>query len=134
MSVTTTRPVDLELLRTQLASAGIATTALGQSGNVVHTYNDRGEAMDLPPSAQSVVDAHDYTQAPQYQQAQADGAALNGFPTRAQIQQKLGQIDADLVTLGGVITLAQAGPILRRTVQNQKSIIQALAVWVYRNQ
>lgn len=61
---------------------------------------------------------------------QADRDALAGFPTRAQIQQALTQLDADLTTLASPITLAVAGPILRRTLVNQRAIIRALAVLV----
>lgn len=64
----------------------------------------------------------------------ADRDALASFPTRAQVQNALTQIDTDLTTLSSAITLAQATPILRRTVQNQRAVIRALTVLVYRGQ
>lgn len=63
-------------------------------------------------------------------QAAADRAALAGFPTRVQVQQALDQIETDLTTLSSPITLAQAAPILRRTLQNQRALIRALGVLV----
>lgn len=134
MAVTTTKTLDLVLLKEQLTAAGIAVNTLGTSGLLVHTYNTDGAITDLPPSAQAVVDTHDYKQGTSYRQAQDDQSALDGFPTRTQVTNALSQIDADLVTLGGAITLAQAGPILRRTVQNQRAIIRALNVLVHRGQ
>jgi hypothetical protein len=62
----------------------------------------------------------------------ADQETLASFPTPAQVVSALNQIDADLVTLNGPLTLALAGPILRRTVQNQRAIIRALSVLVKR--
>jgi hypothetical protein len=94
-----------------------------------------GASQALRDAIAAAVSAHDSTTPDAFETtAAADQTNLDAFPTRAQVTSALAQIDADLVTLGGVITLAQAGPILRRTVQNQKNIIQALAVWVYRNQ
>jgi hypothetical protein len=63
-------------------------------------------------------------------QAAADRAALTGFPTRAQVQQALQACEDDLATLAGGLTLAKAGPILQRVVQNQRTILRALAVLV----
>lgn len=62
----------------------------------------------------------------------ADQATLTSFPTVAQIAADVTQINTDLATLNGVVTLVQIGPILRRTIQNQRTIMSALSVLVKR--
>lgn len=59
-----TKPLNLPLLTTELAAAGIVVPGLGTQytetpGAVeLHTYDSRGDVAELPPSAGPVVDAH----------------------------------------------------------------------------
>jgi hypothetical protein len=50
--------VDLPQLKAELVAAGINVTALGQAGDILHTYDAAGQAVDLPPAAAAVVAAH----------------------------------------------------------------------------
>lgn len=108
MAVTTNKQLDLDLLRQQLATAGITVGALGKAGLLVHTYDEAGLPVDLPPAAQSVVDTHDYQQGAAYQHEIADRDALTAF----QVNWLLGQ-----ARLQG----AAAG-----SIQSQMDAIQAL--------
>lgn len=50
--------VELGQLRTEAVAAGYSVPALGQSGDVLHTYDGAGSIIDVPPGMQAVVDAH----------------------------------------------------------------------------
>lgn len=50
--------VDLVQLRAELNAAGISITALGITGDDLHTYDANGAAQDLPAGAATVVAAH----------------------------------------------------------------------------
>ncbi len=53
---------DLIRLQSELAEAGIVTTALGMTDDegvvTIYTYSEAGEIAALPPKAQAVIDAH----------------------------------------------------------------------------
>lgn len=59
------KPVDLALLGTELARAGVATQGLGYhptdeaGGGEVYTYDATGRPVDLPPEAEPVLASHD---------------------------------------------------------------------------
>jgi hypothetical protein len=63
------KPLDLTLLRTELAAAGVVVNGLGAAptGSAVpdevdlYTFDGNGVPTDLPPEAGPVVDAHDAT-------------------------------------------------------------------------
>jgi len=65
--VKVTKPIDLDLLERELIAAGVPVNGLGHTGTdtdgEVYTYTTDvpGDATELPPEAQPVVDAHDPT-------------------------------------------------------------------------
>lgn len=130
MSVTKVGPVDLALLHTELASAGFPYAVLGKTGDVLHTYDGAGRALDLDPATQPIVDAHDYQQGATYQNAQEDRESLLSYPPRSQVKARIAQIDADLATLAG-LAQSQQVQILTRTLQNQRFLVRNLSVFVY---
>lgn len=50
--------VDLPQLQSELLTAGVSVRGLGTQGDDLHTYNGGGTIVDVPASAQAVVDAH----------------------------------------------------------------------------
>lgn len=50
--------VDLPQLQAEFATAGIVAAGLGTTGDDLHTYDQTGEAIDLPAGAAAVVAAH----------------------------------------------------------------------------
>lgn len=50
--------VNLETLQDEIVTAGHTIRGLGQSGDVLHTYNIEGSPIDIPPGAYAVVQAH----------------------------------------------------------------------------
>ena len=57
MSVTTSRPVNLYQLQSELGVTALGATYAG-STSTIFTYDAQGQPVDLPPVAQAVVDAH----------------------------------------------------------------------------
>jgi hypothetical protein len=51
--------VDLAQLQAELATAGITVPALGTAGEDLHTYDEDGAAIDMPPESAAVLEAHD---------------------------------------------------------------------------
>lgn len=100
-----TKPVDLSLLATELTAAGVQTNGLGSfqpapGETNVHTFDDTGMIIDLPPEAVPVVDAHDGTtraRAATFEQ-QEDAERLRIINERAQTDPAYAAL-ADL-TLG----------------------------------
>lgn len=107
MTVTANKPLDLGLLMQQLAAAGITVAALGTAGAVVHTYRADGQPLDLPPAAQAVVDAHDYTQGTAERLRSGDAAALDAF------------------RLGWLLGQARLGRVAANGIQRQMDTIEA---------
>jgi hypothetical protein len=50
--------VYLPQLETELTTAGVPHRGLGTHGDILHTYTPTGAAVDVPPAAQAVLDAH----------------------------------------------------------------------------
>ena len=50
---------NLPQLHGELAAARICVDALGQRGDTVHTYDNRGAIIGLPDGSDAVVEAHD---------------------------------------------------------------------------
>ncbi len=50
--------VDLIQLKAELAAAGVPVNALGTDGDTIHTYDETGAIVDLPPAAAAVIAAH----------------------------------------------------------------------------
>jgi len=50
--------VDLPLLQTELTAANVLVLGLGTYDDQLHTYDELGAIIDMPPEAQPVVDAH----------------------------------------------------------------------------
>jgi hypothetical protein len=87
---TTLERIDPDLLRQELATAGIDVPGVGysptpeQGGGEVYTYDASGSPIDLPPEAEPVVDAHDPTPRAQAIEQQADLERLALVNERAQ--------------------------------------------------
>ena len=86
-----TKQIDVALLATELAAAGVAVAGVGYyptdnpGGGEVHTYDD-GEIADLPPEAGPVVAAHDASKTARSQvfEGQEDAERLGVVAERAQ--------------------------------------------------
>lgn len=59
MNVPEDREINLRQLQDELAAVGIVVTALGRTGDELHTYDEDGAPADLPPEAAAVVEAHE---------------------------------------------------------------------------
>jgi len=59
------KKIDLALLQTELAAAGIVVPALGTAGDDLHTYDVSGAVVDVPAGVAAVLSAHDPEQAPE---------------------------------------------------------------------
>lgn len=53
------KPINLLQLREELAAAGVAVPALGQTGDVLHGYGPDGSPAPLPETTAAVVAAHE---------------------------------------------------------------------------
>jgi hypothetical protein len=53
------KDVELPQLQAELVAAGIEVPALGTHGDRLHTYDEDGAIVDLPPGAAAVVAAHE---------------------------------------------------------------------------
>jgi hypothetical protein len=52
------KDVNLKQLEEELRTAGFEVRGLGMDGDFLHTYNETGEKLLLPSSAESVIEAH----------------------------------------------------------------------------
>lgn len=52
------KQVSLHQLEAELAAAGVAVRALGVVAGDLHTYDDDGAVVDVPPGAAAVIAAH----------------------------------------------------------------------------
>jgi hypothetical protein len=109
------RPVDLEQLKTELATAGVAVTALGTIGDTLVTYDASGAPADLPPAANAVVAAHTPSTALRDQLVSALTSSVGvGLTTLTQAQR--------LALVAGL--LYKAGAI------DRQGVVRPLAQWL----
>ena len=92
-----TKPVNLDQLQTELAAAGFDVPALGTAGDTVHTYDETGAVVELPPEAAAVLAAH--------------VADVSMPPTRDERLLAAAEQAKERIVSSGRFTAAQAGAL-----------------------
>lgn len=136
MSVTASKPIDLNQLQAELVAAGIAVPALAASGGdldatdakTIHTYDAGGDIVDLPDTAQAVVDAHVSQRAAQMAQDTSDLAGLGAIRTAIAADVAALQTirDAPDVATANLANLVAVQHAVQQVARTELRLIQVL--------